>query len=113
MPQMNQLAQDFKEQPVAILGMNLGQDEADARFVIDAFKLTYPTLQDRVRNDGDGIHNQYSIQGFPSLVLIDQQGVVRDFYIGYSPTLRDDLSARIRDLLATKAIPTADSPKEK
>jgi thiol-disulfide isomerase/thioredoxin len=113
MPQINQLAEDFKDRPVAILGMNNDRNEADARFVIDAFKLTYPTLKNRVAKERDGINVQYSTDMFPTLILIDQQGIVRDFYVGYSPTLRDDLAARIRQLLDAGETRAADPPEKR
>jgi thiol-disulfide isomerase/thioredoxin len=45
MPQMNQLAGDFKNEPVAILGVNIDEDPADAKFVIRKMQLAYPTLE--------------------------------------------------------------------
>ena len=47
MPSMNQLAEDFQDQPVAILGISTDRDPADARVVVDALGLTYPTLRNR------------------------------------------------------------------
>ena len=87
MPQVKQLSEDFKGQPVAILGMNSDRKEADARFVIDAFRLEYPTLKNQGEKHAEGIAAEYSIDGFPTLVLIDRQGVIRDVHVGYSPTL--------------------------
>ncbi|HEX4146107.1 MAG TPA: TlpA disulfide reductase family protein [Pirellulales bacterium] len=110
MPQINQLADDFKDQPVVILGMNNDQDEADARFVVEAFKITHPTLKNRIGKD-EGINTQYATDMFPSFILIDQQGVVRDFRVGDLPTLRDDLAARIRELLAAGEAPAAELPE--
>ena len=50
---------------------------------------------------------------YPALVLIDQQGIVRHFDAGYSPTFHDDLAARIRELLAAGTAPAADPPDQK
>ena len=88
MPQMKQLADDFKEEPVAISGMNSDRNEADARFVINALKLGYPTLKNQGSKHAEGIAADYSISGFPTLVLINQQGVIRNIHVGYTPTLR-------------------------
>jgi len=46
--------------------------------------------------------NEFGVQGFPTLVIIDAQGTVRDVHVGYSPTLREDVGKVIRELLAAK-----------
>jgi thioredoxin-related protein len=67
----------------------------DARFVIEKMSLNYPTLK------AEGLPAKYSVQGFPTLVVIDQQGVVRKRHVGYSPTLKAELSKTIDELLKT------------
>ena len=94
MPQVQQLSEDFKNEPVAVLGMNNDQDEKDAKFVVDAMQLTYPVLK------GTEIPAKYHVHGFPTLIIIDQDGKVHDVHIGYSKTLRADVGKTIKDLLA-------------
>jgi thiol-disulfide isomerase/thioredoxin len=97
MPQVNQLAEDFKDQPVAVLGMNIDAEERDARFVVEAMNLKYPVLKVE-----EGLPQEYSIQGYPTLVLIGPDGIVRDLHVGYSPTLREEVGRAIRELLPSK-----------
>jgi peroxiredoxin len=96
MPQMNQLADDFAGKPVAIFGMNTDRKEEDAKFVIEKMALKYPTLK------GEGMPEKFGVQGFPTLIVIDQRGRVHDIHVGYTPTLREDLGKQIRDLLNNK-----------
>jgi peroxiredoxin/Tfp pilus assembly protein PilE len=96
MPQMNQLAADFAGQPVAIFGMNTDPKEEDARFVIEKMPIKYATLK------GEGLPQKFGVQGFPTLIIIDQQGKVHDIHVGYSPTLREDVGKVIRELLPKK-----------
>jgi peroxiredoxin len=96
MPQMNQLAGDFARQPVAIFGMNTDRNEADARFVVDKMELQYPTLK------AEGLPQKFAVQGFPTLIVIDKEGIVRDVHVGYSPTLRDDVGRMIQHLLVAR-----------
>ena len=49
---------------------------------------------------------QYGVHAFPSFILIDSTGVVRDIRSGYSPHLREELGEAIRELL-----PGKDDPK--
>lgn len=92
MPQVNQLASDFAGQPVAIFGMSTDADEADARFIARQFALKYPTLRAR------DLVEQFGVQAFPTLIVIDSHGIIRKIHVGYSPTLRDELGAAIRQL---------------
>ena len=101
MPQMKQLVDDFAGQDVAIMGINSDRDDSDAQFVIDKLGLNYPTLRNG-EDRKEGINTKYLIHGWPTLVVIDAKGVVRHFHSGYSPTLRRDLSEKIRELLAEK-----------
>lgn len=95
MPQINQLTTDFTDKPVAILGMNTDSDKEDAEFVVKEMALKYPTL--RIEHE---MASKFGVQGFPTLVLIDKKGVVRDLHVGYSPTLREEVGKAIQQLLA-------------
>jgi peroxiredoxin len=94
MPQIKQLAEDFKQKPVAVLGMNTDREPKDAQFVIDAMGLNYATLK------ATGLPEKYKVQGFPTLIVIDQAGVIRHVHVGFSPTLRQDVGKLIESLLA-------------
>jgi thiol-disulfide isomerase/thioredoxin len=103
MPQINQVAEDFAAEPVAILGMNTDSNVDDAKFVAEAMKLKYPSM----RIDRE-LPKEYGVSGFPTLLVIDQAGVVRDIHVGYSPNLRETLTASIRELLKNKPAATAE-----
>jgi thiol-disulfide isomerase/thioredoxin len=94
MPQMNALAEQFAGRPVAVLGMNTDRVEDDAKFVADAMGLKYETLL-----RAEAMPEKYGVQGFPTLILIDPKGTVRDVHVGYSPTLRTDVAKSIEGLL--------------
>ncbi|QVL31025.1 TlpA family protein disulfide reductase [Telmatocola sphagniphila] len=95
MPQMNQLTADFADKPVAILGMNTDSNKEDAEFVVKEMALKYRTL--RVEHE---MSKHFGVRGFPSLVIIDKKGIVRDIHVGYSKTLREEVGKTIRELLA-------------
>ncbi|MGC8640806.1 MAG: TlpA family protein disulfide reductase, partial [Isosphaeraceae bacterium] len=96
MPQVNALAEQFHDRPVAVLGMNTDRKEDDAKLVADVMNLKYQTLR------ALGIPEKYHVQGFPTLILIDPEGKVRDVHVGYSPTLRADVAKAIEVLLPGK-----------
>jgi thiol-disulfide isomerase/thioredoxin len=92
MPQIKELVEHYRDKPVVVLGMNTDREETDARFVVDKLGLNYATLK------ATGLPEKFAVQGFPTLVIVDQHGIVRKRHVGYSPTLRDDLIEEI-DLL--------------
>ncbi len=96
MPQVKHLAQAFADRPVTVLGMSIDKDPEDARVVIDAMKLNYPTIR------AEGIPERFEVTGYPTLIVVDPKGIVREFHVGYSPHLFDELSGLIGGLLAEK-----------
>jgi hypothetical protein len=66
---------------------------ADARFVVKELGLDYPQVQ------ADGIPEKFGVQGFPTLVIVDQEGKVRDVHVGYSPDLYEKVSKKVAALL--------------
>jgi hypothetical protein len=58
-------------------------------------KLNYPTLQAKDLVDTYKVNNF----GFPTLIVIDQTGKVNTLHVGYSATLKEDLSKIIDGLL--------------
>jgi peroxiredoxin len=96
MPQVNRLSEAFRDQPVSVLGMSIDEDEKDARAVIEAMELRYPTIR------AAALPERFGVQGYPTLVVIDPRGKIREVHVGYSPRLFDDISGLIRELLAER-----------
>ena len=103
MPQMKPLADDFRGQPVAILGLNTDPDVKDVRFVAGAMGLNYPTLV-----SAEMVPGKCHVRVFPTPVVIDPQGNVAKCRVGYSTDLRAAIGEVIRRLLP--AAPAADPP---
>ena len=97
MPQMKDLADDFRGQPVAVLGVSTDGDPV-AREVADRFALDHRIL----RNAGgaQAIHKTYHVTMWPTVLILDRQGVVRHVQCGYRPDARGTLGLKIRALLA-------------
>ncbi|MFQ6036190.1 MAG: TlpA family protein disulfide reductase [Sedimentisphaerales bacterium] len=96
MPQIKKVADYFANQPVVVLGMNIDRDPANAEFVIEKMGLNYPNLKAK------GIPEKYGVRGYPTLIVIDQSGIVKSFHVGYSPHLRNDLIRSVEKLLSPK-----------
>ena len=93
MPQIKEVTEHFRDRPVVVLGMNTARKEEDARFVAKTLKLNYATLK------AAGVPEKYGVQAFPTLIIIDTEGIVRDRHVGYSPNLLEELIETISGLL--------------
>ena len=96
LPQIELLAEQFADKPVAVLGMNTDASEEDARFVADKMGLAYPILR------ADKLADKYNAAAASEVVVIDQKGIVRDIYVGYSPSLREEVASVVSGLLEDK-----------
>ncbi len=101
MPEMRTLADGYVGRPVAFFGMNNDADPKDAAFVADLFKLPYPTLM-MVAGGGPTsrpVAESFHVQGFPTVMVIGPDGIVRKMVVGFSPTLAADLRRAIDGLM--------------
>ena len=80
---------------LAVMNQQLIRDE-DAKFVVEKMGLTYATLK------ATGLPERYNVRSFPTLVVIDREGVVRDVHVGYSPTLGDEVVKSVERLLKAR-----------
>ena len=96
MPRLNELAREYQDKPVAVIGMNIDRDTVDARFVVQKLGLSYTNVL------GSEEYKKYRVHAFPTLYVIDRRGVTRDIHVGYSPDLGSKLRATVERLLAGK-----------
>lgn len=99
MPVLNQLAQDYADKGLVVLGL-AGDD--DTRRVSDF--LAKSPLKFEVLLDSDGaIGTRYGITGYPETFFIDREGRVRDKMIGPLPAqggrVAPQLARRLESLL--------------
>lgn len=85
-------------QDLVLLGLNSSvyshQDEAKVFQWVKAEKLSFPILIDW---EGE-IKEEYGVEQFPTLFLIDANGMVRKVWQGYSPELTQSLDQSIAEL---------------
>jgi peroxiredoxin len=95
MSQIEQVEATFRQEkaPVSFFGVSIDDDKSDARFVADTFKLRYPVLPSQK------LAKQLGVTLYPTLLVVAPDGTVQGIYLGYSLTLREDLTSCIRRLL--------------
>jgi thiol-disulfide isomerase/thioredoxin len=100
MPQINELAEAYKSKGVAVLGMNVDEEDEDALSVIRREHPVYATLKARPTE------KVYRVDDFgcPFFIILDQTGRVRHVECGYSPDLAKRLG-KVIDRLASAPPP--------
>ena len=88
------LVQRFSGQPFVLLGVNADPSREKLRRVEEQANLTWASWQD---GQGGPIARTYEVQGFPTLILIDQSGAIRMRQEGNPPD--GMLEAKIEELL--------------
>ncbi|HSZ57630.1 MAG TPA: TlpA disulfide reductase family protein [Tepidisphaeraceae bacterium] len=96
MPQIERITDVFKNDPVIVLGMNTDEDARDAKFVVEKLGLTCDVLRVDPRLPELA---KCGVRGFPTLLIIDQRGIVRGMYVGYSSDLYQKVEQDVRNLL--------------
>jgi thiol-disulfide isomerase/thioredoxin len=106
MPKLNNLYKKFRKQEVVVMGIDENEDEQTVRDYIRKNRYEYPIL---LSPRGDATAESYFAHALPTLVLIDKNGVVADYKVGYGSEtedmLRDDLSRMLAaDYVAPKPV---------
>ncbi len=77
MPDIQERARRWEGQLV-VLGVNYDEPRSDAQAFVDETGVTFPIVMDR----GKRISREYQVQGLPTTVILDADGVVRVRHVG-------------------------------
>ncbi len=98
LPKLIELYEKYKDQGLVVYGINLDSFglRRVKRFISGlGYDITYPVMVDRKRE----VAGAYNVNILPTTILIDKNGKVELFHIGYKPGDEMDLDYRIRKLL--------------
>jgi len=100
MPSIQRLANELREQPFAVLGVNVAESERRVRNTARRLKLEFPTLLDR---DG-AVFKRWGGNVYPTTYVLDGKGRVR--YIGRGPLEWDrvDIVDMLKILFVDRAV---------
>jgi thiol-disulfide isomerase/thioredoxin len=80
-PHERELAKGNASRPFQIVGVYL-DDEAKAKEAVRKEQITWRSFKDYSPKDKRQISNRWNVHGWPTLFLIDHQGVIRHKFIG-------------------------------
>jgi peroxiredoxin len=81
LPELEKVWKSVKNKPVQILGINV-DGEGDVAGNVRENGLTFPIMIDK-----SGVTQRWGIPGYPTLVVIDKKGIVREILVGYDPEI--------------------------
>ena len=95
MPSIEAVYQQYKDQGLVVLAVDIQEPVAAVATFVDSMELTFPILLDA---DGS-ISQQYQVRGLPSTFFVDRQGVIRNVAFG-GPMARAFIESQVVALMA-------------
>jgi peroxiredoxin len=95
MPQLNRIYGKYRPAGFLLLGVNVDQDQTNARGVANKLGVQFPVLFDAKQS----VSRLYDLNTMPSSVLIDRDGRVRYVYLGYKEGYEQTYEKQIAELL--------------
>ena len=93
MPELNQLVEEFKEKNIVFLAIALNDKKQLKKF------LKTTDFNYKVVANGQTSADSYGVKGFPTNVIIDQNGIIHYVSTGIGPNNKENLQKAINELL--------------
>lgn len=94
-PFLNQLQQEFGDQGLRVVGVNLDEEMVDA----EKFLARYPADFSIVTDPSRQCAQDFDVMAMPSSYLIDKEGIVRHIHRGFRPGETSELRLIVEQLL--------------
>ena len=108
LPVVSAIAEKYKDKGLVFYAVNEQEDEETIKAFLEKKGLKIPVALDK---DGSLGHS-YLVTGIPQTVLIGKDGTVQVVHVGFMPSMEQELTKQIEDLLAGKNL-AGEAQKEK
>ena len=95
MPLLDKLYAKYSPMGFTLLGVNVEEDPAQARRLLEEIPVRFPILFD-TRNE---VSRLYQVEAMPSTVLVDRDGRLRFLHKGYLPGYEKKYEAEVKALV--------------
>lgn len=92
-PELNELVIEFQKEGVVFMALGLNKAEQMKKF-LKKTPFNYQVVPDAME-----VATQFGVDGFPTSVVIDQEGVIRYISLGVGPQNKEKLAEAIRSLI--------------
>jgi hypothetical protein len=80
-PHERSLVKKLEGKPFVLIGVNSDQDPKQLKEEIEKNQVTWRSFQN-ARKHGKAIASEWNVQGWPTLYLIDDKGVIKKKWLG-------------------------------
>ena len=84
-PHERSLVETYKDRPFAILGVNSDADLAELAKVLEKERITWRSFTNGPEGTSGPISTKWNVRGWPTLYLIDAEGIIRHSWLGGPP----------------------------
>jgi len=92
-PELNELVIEFQKEGVVFMALGLNKAEEMKKF-LKKTPFNYQVVPDAIE-----VATQFGVDGFPTSVVIDQNGLIRYISLGVGPQNKEKLAEAIRSLI--------------
>jgi hypothetical protein len=83
MPHERSLVEKLKDKPFALIGVNGDREYGDDfKKNVEKHKVTWRSFKDQQGEDQPEISTTWNLGGWPTLYLIDHEGIIRKIWLG-------------------------------
>lgn len=95
MPLLDQLQQRYSKAGFTVLGVNVEQDNTQAKRLLQDMNISFPILF-----DSDSVVSKlYDVRAMPVTVMVDRDGNMRYLHKGFKPGYEDQYRRQIKELI--------------
>ena len=105
-PSIQKLSERYGSEGLVVVGVN--QDQAGMRDVVETFVAEHGVTFTQVMDTDGAIGEAYGVTGIPTTVLIDREGVVQSYGVGFSG--EEAYDEKIRRVLAGEKLEKPEAP---
>jgi peroxiredoxin len=100
LPIVSRVTAEFADQGVEFWALNQGEDVETIKTFLAERKLDIQVALDSAHEVGEA----YGVEGIPSTVIIDLNGVVQAYHVGFGDDYEETLTAELEALLAGESL---------
>ncbi len=98
LPRLQPLYEKYNEQGFEVVAIERKQDTERAKKFIEENALTYTLLQNGI-DDNEIVRELFGIRSFPTSFLIDREGKIMYFHLGFEEGDEEEIEEQILSLL--------------
>lgn len=91
-PELKELTQKYGDK-LAIIGIDCRDSQERWREAVAKYELTWTNLYNNCEGESNPLLESYAVQGFPTKVIVDPQGIIRKIVVGADPAFPQILAS--------------------